>query len=204
MDYEIRLLEKKDCKEAARLRLAAQEWGFLPAMGLSFQIEILKGTCKSRWGFGIICVGENDKILGMVYAATDLSRYYKSIFMHRGPMLAFWVLLRLVQQPKLLIGLLQYFTYPKRIPFKDIEAEWLTMVVDSKNRNKGIAKELALSLIDEYKKRGITRFRSTVATKNIITCRLHEKLGFKLLGDFSLCGDHINIYEYEYPQAASI
>jgi ribosomal protein S18 acetylase RimI-like enzyme len=198
-EYITRLLEKKDCTEAAKLRLATQEWGFLPAMGLSFQIEILKGTCGSKWGFGIVCVGENEKILGMVYAATKLSSYYKSIFLRRGFMLAFWAVLKILQNPKLFNGLLQYFIYPRKVPFKQIEAEWLTMIVDIKHRNKGIAKKLTLSLIDEYRKRGIRRFRSTVATKNTITCCLHEKFGFKLLGTFPLCGEQINIYEYEFP-----
>lgn len=198
-EYITRLLEKKDCKEAANLRLAAQEWGFLPAMGLSFQIEILKGTCDSKWGFGIVCVGGNEKIVGMVYAATNLSRYYKSIFFRRGFLLAFWALLKILQNPNLLNGLLQYFIYPRRVPFRQIEAEWLTMIVDINHRNKGIAKELTSSLIDEYRKRGIRRFRSTVATKNRITCCLHERFGFKLIGTFPLCGDQINIYEYEFP-----
>ena len=196
-EFRIRILEKKDCREAARLRLGAQDWGFLPAMGLSFQIEILKGTCESKWGFGIVCVEEEDKIVGMVYAATNLSNYYKSIFLCRGVMLAFWAFLRILRHPKLVNGLVQYLIYPSTVPFKQIEAEWLTMVVDAKHRNNGIANKLMSTLIEEFKKRGIRKFKSTVATKNIITCYLHDKFGFKLLGTFPFCDDLVNIYEYK-------
>jgi GNAT superfamily N-acetyltransferase len=166
-------------------------------MGLSFQTEILKGTCESKWGFGLICVGEKEEILGVVYAATNLTRYYRSIFLRRGPMLAWWALLRILKRPKLLHGLVQYFVYPAMLPFKEIEAEWLTMVVDREHRNRGIAKALMASLIEEYRKRTIKKFRSTVAIRNTITCRLHDKFGFTLLGTFPLCGDRINIYKYE-------
>ena len=111
--------------------------------------------------------------------------------------MAWWALLRILKQPKLLHGLVQYFVYPVRLPFKEIEAEWLTMVVDREYRNRGIAKALMASLIEEYRKRTIKKFRSTVADRNTITCRLHDKFGFTLLGTFPLCGDQINVYKYE-------
>jgi ribosomal protein S18 acetylase RimI-like enzyme len=195
--YRIRLLQKNDCREAAMLRLSAQEWGFLPAMGLSFQSELLKGTCESKWGFGLICVGENGKIVGLVYAATNLLRYYKSILLFRGPILAWWALLKLIKKPELLKGIVQYFIYPAKLPVKEIEAEWLTMVVDREHRNRGIAKALTASLIEEYRKRLIKKFRSTVAARNTVTCRLHDKFGFTLIGTFPLCGDRINVYKYK-------
>ena len=198
MDYKIRLLEKKDCEKAARLRITAQEWGFLPAMGLQFQIEILKGTSESKWGFGIVCIEENEKIIGMVYAATNLQKFYKSIFLRRGAKLSLIAILKLVQNPKLLIGIIQYFIYPQKVPFKHIKAEWLSMVVDSEYREKGIGKKLTLALIDEYNKRKITQFKSTVSNKNTITCGLHEKIGFEFLGNFSLCDEQIRIYKYTF------
>jgi ribosomal protein S18 acetylase RimI-like enzyme len=195
--YRIRLLREEDCCEAAVLRLSEQEWGFLPAMGLSFQCELLKGTCRSKWGFGLICVGENGKIVGLIYAATNLGRYYKSILLRRGHMLVWWALPKVLKQPKLLNGIVQYLIYPVRLPGKEIEAEWLTMVIDREHRNRGIAKALTASLIEEYRKRLTKTFRSTVAIRNTVTCRLHDKFGFTLLGTFPLCGDRINVYKYE-------
>jgi ribosomal protein S18 acetylase RimI-like enzyme len=195
--YNIRLLEKKDCKKAAKLRLIAQKQGFLPAMGLRFQIEILKGVCESKWGFGIVCIAKDDEILGMLYATTKLSSFYKSILFSRGPMLVLWGILRILQKPKLFYGVLQYLVYPRKSLFKEIEAEWLTLVVDTSHRNQGIAKALTLSLIEEYRKCGVNKFKSTVPHGNIVSCSLHDRLGFKFIGTFFLCGELINIYEYE-------
>ena len=112
-------------------------------------------------------------------------------------MLAVLAMLRVLRRPKLLKGLLQYFIYPSSVPFKQLEAEWLTLVVDAKHRNKGIANALTLSLFEEYRKRGVKSFKSTVSKSNVISCGLHDKLGFKFLGTFPLFGDQINIYEYE-------
>ena len=199
-EYKIRLLEIKDCQEAAALRFAEHNTGFLSSMSLEFHAEILKGTCKSKWGFGLVCVGENEKIIGMLYAATNLKKYYRSILLRKWPMLAWRASLTLIKRPMLIRGVVQYFFYPARTSSDSVEAEWLTMVVDRNYRGKGIAKALTKSLIEEYKKRGTKKFRSTVAANNIISCRLHEKYGFKLTDSFELCGNQINVYHYYLKQ----
>ena len=178
------------------MRLEAQEWGFLPSMGVEFYNEILKGTSESKWGFGTVCIDCEERILGFIYAATDLQKYYKDILLRRGIKLAFWALIRLLKQPKLIWGLLKYFRYPAIVPYNYIKAEWLTMVVRKESRNKGIAKKLTLSLIDEYRRRGVRQFRSTVASNNKIICMIHDRFGFQPLGTFELNGERINMYVY--------
>jgi len=194
--FRVRPLKKEDCKETARIRFEAQEWGFLPSMGIAFFAELLKGTCESKWGFGIACVDSKERIVGFVYATTDLQKYYRNILLNRGIVLAFWAFLRLLRQPKLTWGLLQYFSYPGRIPCDHIKAEWLTLVVRREYRNKGIGKRLTLSLIDEYRRRGVKQFKSTVPSNNKISCLIHDRFGFQLLGTFELHGERINVYGY--------
>ena len=200
-EYKIRLLVKRDCRKAAALRLAEQDWGFLSAMDISFHAEILKGTCASKWGFGLVCVGEGEKIIGMAYAATNLERYYRSIIFRRGFMLAILAFITVLKKPRLITGLFQYLLYPSQKPFMKNEAEWLTMVVDREQRNKGIAHAMLTALIEEYEKRGVKKFRSTVMARNVKSCRLHETKGFRLLGSFILCGDSVNVYEYDILKA---
>ena len=195
-EFRFRSLKKTDCKEAAVMRFEAQEWGFLPSMGTSFLAELFKATCDSKWGFGIVCEDNKGRIAGFVYATTNLQNYYIDILLRRGTVLLFWAFLRLLRQPGLALGLLQYISYPGRVPYSHIKAEWLTMVIRREYRGKGIAKRITISLIDEYRRRGITQFKSTVPSNNRISCLIHDSFGFQLLGKFKLHGECINIYAY--------
>jgi ribosomal protein S18 acetylase RimI-like enzyme len=195
--FNIRNLKKEDCKEAALIRFEEQKKGFLPAMGLKFYTEILKGTCGSKWGFGKVCINHNKKIIGFIFAATDLKKYYMNLLLRRGIFLSFFALLRVLRNPKLILGMIPYLLYSKRVPFGHIKAEWLTMMVRSEYRDRGVGKELTFSLTNEFRKRNVTRYKSTVPSNNIISCSLHEQFGFQLLGTFDLGGEMMNIYNYE-------
>jgi GNAT superfamily N-acetyltransferase len=195
-EHRVRPLVKEDCRQASKIRFEAQEWGFLSSMGVEFYSKILEGTSESKWGFGIVCLDGEEKILGFVYGATDLHKYYRDILFRKGIRLACMAFMELLKQPHLIWGLLKYFTYPERIPYKNIKAEWLTMVVGKNYRNKGIAKKLTRALIDEYRRRGVTQFRSTVSSNNKITCMIHDKFKFQFIGTFKLMGERINIYRY--------
>lgn len=195
--FRFRPLKRTDCKKMAAVRLEGKEWGFLPALGEAFYTEILKGTCDSKYGFGIICEDKNKNLAGFVCAATDLKKYYTDILLRRGIFLSFFALPRIIRQPKLIFGIFPYLFYSKRVPFADIKAEWLTMIVRSKYRGMGVGKELTSSLTNEFKARNISQYKSTVSACNLISCSLHEQYGFKLLGTYNLAGEMINIYSYE-------
>ena len=194
--FRFRPLKKTDCKEAAVMRFESQEWGFLPSMGTAFLAELFKATCDSKWGFGMVCEDPKGRIAGFVYATTHLQKYYIDILLRRGIVLLFRAFLRLLRQPRLVSGLLQYLSYPGRVPYNHIKAEWLTMVIRREYRGKGIGKKITTSLIDEYRRRGVTQFRSTVPSNNKISCLIHDSFGFQLLGKFKLHGECINIYAY--------
>jgi GNAT superfamily N-acetyltransferase len=195
-EFRFRPLEKSDCKKAAAIRLDAMEWGFLPVMGEAFYSELLKATCESKFGFGIICEDQNEKMAGFICAATHLQKYQMEIIMRRGAFLIFRALSSMLRQPQLISGLFQYFRYPQKMPCKNVKAEWLTMVVRKEYRGQGIGKKFTSSLIDEYKRRGVKQFISTVPSNNKISCAIHKNFGFRFLGTFSLHGDCINIYVY--------
>lgn len=110
--------------------------------------------------------------------------------------MTFWASLELLRQPKLIWGLVQYLNYPGRVPCDHIKAEWLTLVIRREYRNKGIGKKLTALLIDEYMRRGVKQFKSTVPSNNKISCLIHDKFGFQLLGTFELHGERINVYVY--------
>jgi len=70
------------------------------------------------------------------------------------------------------------------------------MVIRREYRSKGIGKRITISLIDEYRRRGVTQFKSTVPSNNKISCLIHDSFGFQLLGKFKLHGECMNIYAY--------
>lgn len=194
--FNIRSLKKKDCREVARIRFEIQEWGFLPSLGVNFLTELLKGTCESKWGLGIACLDKKGEIAGFVFATTDLKKYYRDILLRRGALMVFFAFLKLLQKPDLIHGIIQYLVYPDKMSRDTIKAEWLTMVVREEYRNKRIGNILTSSLIEEFRKRGIKQFKSTVASKNEISCRIHDRYGFKFMRTFKLHGEEINVYKY--------
>lgn len=196
-EYRLRPLEKSDCKEAAAIRLDSMEWGFLPALGVGFYSELLKATCDSKFGFGIICEDKSERMAGFVCAATHLLKYQMEIIIRRGFFLVLRSLRKVVMEPQTASGLFQYLRYPQKMPCKKVKAEWLTMVVRKEYRGQGIGKKLTFSLIDEYEKRGIKQFISTVPSNNKISCAIHEDFGFRIWGTFNLHGDCLNIYVYD-------
>lgn len=195
-EFRFRPLKKADCREAAAIRLETKEWGFLPAMGEAFYTELLLATCESKYGFGIICEDQKEKIVGFVCASTNLQKYHLEIILRRGILLIFRAFISLSRQPRLVSGLIQYLSYPHKMPYKHINAEWLTMVVRKEYRDKGIGKKITSSLINEYRRRGVKQFKSTVPSNNRISCAIHKSFGFRFLGTFGLHGDYINIYVY--------
>jgi RimJ/RimL family protein N-acetyltransferase len=195
-EFRFRPLKIKDCRKVAAIRLEAKEWGFLPAMGEAFYTELMKATCESKYGFGIVCIDKKEEIAGFVCAAIHLQKYYLEIILRRGIILVFRALMRLIRQPKLIAGLIQYFRYPQKTPYKYIKAEWLTMIVKKEYRNMGIGKKITFELIEEYRRKGVIQFKSTVPSDNRISCAIHDQFGFKFLQTFELSGVNINIYIY--------
>lgn len=196
-DFRFRPLEESDCKEAAAIRLNATEWGFLPVMGETFYCELLKATCKSKFGFGIICEDQDAKMAGFVCAATHIKKYQREIIIRRGMLLIFRALSRIFRQPQLISGLFQYLRYPQKMPCKDVNAEWLTMVIRKEFRGRGIGTNFTAALIEEYKKRGVKQFISTVPSNNEISCAIHKSFGFWFRGTFILNDNSMNIYVYD-------
>lgn len=196
-EFRFRPLKITDCREVAAIRLETKEWGFLPAMGEAFYTELLKATCKSKYGFGIVCVDKKEKVVGFVCATTHLQKYHLEIILRRGILLIFKALIRLLRQPELVAGLIQYLRYPQKMPCKYIKAEWLTMVIKKEYRNMGIGKKTTFSLIEEYRRKGVKQFKSTVPSNNRISCAIHDRFGFQFLKTFELNGVYINIYIYD-------
>ena len=146
-EFRFRPMKKTDCNEAAAMRLETKEWGFLPALGEAFYAELLKATCDSRYGFGIVCEDEHEKIAGFVCASTHLQKYHHDIILRRGIFLILTAFISLLKKPGLISGIIQYILYPQKIPCKDIKAEWLTMVIRKEYRGKGIGKKITCSFI---------------------------------------------------------
>jgi ribosomal protein S18 acetylase RimI-like enzyme len=195
--FTIRDLEKEDCKEAALIRFEESGIGFLPVLGLSFYSELLEGTCSSKWGFGKVCVNANKRVVGFVFAATDIRRFFLDIFFRKGLFLFISSIRCVLAKPKLLEGIIRHLFYPNFTPVKRIKAEWLTMSVSEIYRNRGIGKALTSALTKEFKSRNIFQYKSTVASKNKISCLMHERLGFKLIGSFYSGREMILVYKYD-------
>lgn len=194
-NFRIELLKEEQCEEAASVRFEERELSFLPSLGVNFLIEVLKSTAKSKWGFGLVCL-EGEKLVGLSLVATDLKKYYLDILFRRGIFLAFWGLMELVKNKNLIKRTFDYFLFPIKIPYHDIKAQWLTLIIKKEYRNKGIGRKLTLSLIEEFKRRNVKKFKSTVFLYNKVSRLMHHKYGFKSLGTFQFDKEQLELYIY--------
>jgi ribosomal protein S18 acetylase RimI-like enzyme len=199
-NFKIELLQEDQCEKAAMLRFEEADTSLFIFFGLKFFTEVLKATTRSRWGFGLVCL-EKGKLIGFTLAVTDLKRYYLDILFRRGAFLLFELSSRLITSKGLLRRILSCFLYPSKVPNYNIKAQWLTLVVKKEYRNNGIGRKLTFSLIEEFKRRNINKFKSTIPLANSISCSMHRKYGFKLIETFLFGGDQFELYIYEMDTA---
>jgi GNAT superfamily N-acetyltransferase len=204
MGFEIRSLSRSDCREATAIRFGALDWGLLPLLGEGFYEELLKGTCDTKWGFGKVCEEKGGRIAGFIVAATDIGRYNQDILRRRTLPLILKGAWGLRKNYRRVGDLMGYLNYSGKVPMHGIPAEWLTMVVREQYRGMGLANLLTNALIDEYRRRGISEFRSTLESRNVTSCHLHERFGFTLLEQVELLGQTMSIYKYRVTEVPPV
>lgn len=192
--FEIRPLVAADCAEAARLRMEAAGVGFLPKLGERFYAELLAATIAAPTAFGSACVDAGGRLAGFTIATVDGRRTSREMLQRRGVRLAWAAARALLRQPGLIVSALRYGLRASNAPRSEFPAEWLTMIVAREAEGRGLGTRLTQALFDEYRRRGVTTFKSTVAAHNAASCRIHDKLGFERLCVYELGGEPTVLY----------
>lgn len=187
----IKDLKLPDIPLAARLHYQTLD-GLLSQLGLTFLEKYY--TCSllipQMW---TIVEKKNDHIIGLVSATTKVKGLNKRIILKdiRGFIVLFLNIF--ITHPQLIIKTIKTFTYPG---FSGDIPELLTMIVDKKYQKKGIGRKLFDKCAEEFKKRGIKKFRISAYDK-LPANGFYLHLGCRKEKDFQFLGEKMNYYTYE-------
>lgn len=173
----IKLANKDDCSEVAKLHVQEIKWGFLSELGERFLYYFYLATIDSQKAF-LIVAENNGSIVGFVSGCIDLKKFYKDF----AKKYTFRVLPLLFKKFFSINSLKKIFEtrkYTKQEEKNLPKTELLSITVSSKFQGSGIAQKLLENFISEIKKRNIDQFKVIVGENLIRAIRFYEKSGFE-------------------------
>lgn len=191
----IRLMEKKDCSEVAKIHKGSLEGDFLPTLGLGVLNSIYRGLLKDEESFGYVAE-ENGGVIGFVTGSEITKGLFKKIIKQEFFALSYHTILALIKNPFLIKNLIQTFKYNEKAK-EDTNAELVSIAIKKEHRGKDLGKKLTEALVADFKKRDIKKIKVTVNQSNVGANKFYQKTGFKLSGSFQIYGKEMNIYTLE-------
>lgn len=172
----IRKLEQKDVTEIAGIHVKEIPSGFLSSLGISFLKLIYQSMVRSEDSFCIVAE-ENGRIIGFVSGTIGIGKFYKEFF-KKNFIKAGMILFLKALNPQFAKKIFETLFYPARKEQTKLpNAELMSIVVDKKYQGKGVSKDLFKRLVQEFKKRGIDKFKVTVGSNLVAACKFYEKMG---------------------------
>lgn len=180
----IRLAEKKDAKEIAKIHKEEIRKGFLSSLPMAFLEKLYSAVVESDF---IVIVENDGRVVGFMAGTTDIKKLY-SVFLKRyffhSVIILFFKIFSFFALKKILENLL----YPKKeqnLP----KAELLTVAVKKEFQGKGLAGEILAVFLREMKKREVDVFKVIVGEELKPAIKFYEKSGFKFLKNIALHGN---------------
>ncbi|WP_338140595.1 GNAT family N-acetyltransferase [Candidatus Kuenenia sp.] len=122
---------------------------------------------------------EDGKIVGFVSGVISIRGFYKEFFKKNFIKGTVYLLPKLLK-PVTMRKTLETLFYPAKKENDLPDAELLSIVVEENYQGKGVARKLFIKLVDEFKTRGVFRFKVVVGSNLIAACRFYEKNGWSL------------------------
>lgn len=189
----VRDITTQDAAEVAKLHIEGISIGFISSLGIDFVISLYEAIAQSESSFGFVAE-EDEKVLGFVAFATNLSKLYKSVILKKGCRFALLLAGKMFSLMRIK-KLFETLFYPNRIKKMDLPcAELLSLVVAQEARGKGVATELIKKGLEACRTRGIAKVKVLVGVSNEPANKLYRNCGFELVGQIDNHGVISNIY----------
>ena len=185
-------LEKRHAAAAADLHIRGISTGFLSSLGRVFLKQIYKALPRCPAGFGYVWE-DHGRVLGFIACAESTGRLYKQSLLRRGILMAL-PLVRFMFRWSVIKRLWQTLRYPAEVGADVPAAELLSIAVDESTRGKGVGKRLVATAVDEFRRRGIDRFKVAVWAGNETANAFYERCGFELALQCEHHGLPMNVY----------
>ena len=194
MSISIRSLKEYDAKKVANLHIQGIPTGFISSLGEDFVASLYKAIAEDENSFGFVAVEDDDEVLGFVAFSSNLSKLYKHVVLKKGFRFAF-ILARRMFSLRVIKKIIDNILYPSKMKKSGLpDAELLSIVVSSKARGRGLAKQLVEKGLQECKTRNISQVKVLVADENQPANKLYKNSGFNFHSQLDSHGVKSNIY----------
>ena len=180
----IRLANKKDCPQVAKIHRQEIKKGFLSELGEKFLSKLYGTMIVSVFAF-VIVAKSRDRVIGFISGCTSVSKFYKDFFKKYFFQVSL-LLLPKIFRISILKKICETLKYPKQKKRKLPEAELLTIAVSPAFQGKGVAEELFKDFLNEMKKRKVKQFKVVVGEELGRAIKFYEKTGFQLHSSISI------------------
>lgn len=174
-------------RQVARLHMQSLDQGFLGTLGERFLILMYEAIDSSEQGT-LLVEAEGGQVQGFVTGGTGMGALYR--WMLRRPVrlsLALAPALLSASKVRRILEILRYargHVLPEGLP----DAELLTIAVSPHCRGRGVANRLYVKLANEFRSRGVERFRIAVGEELEPAHRFYRRMGAEVVGSMELHG----------------
>lgn len=174
----IRLANKDDCLEVAKLHVQEIKSGFLSELGEKFLDCFYQKMTDSQNAFLIVAQQDNS-IIGFVSGCLDLKKFYKE-FAKKYSFRVLPILFKKFLGLDSLKKILETRKYIKREEKALPKPELISIAVFSQFQGQGVAQQLLFKFFSEMKNKEAKLIKVIVGEKLSPAIRFYEKNGFKL------------------------
>ena len=194
-------LTKRHAAAAAELHASGIDTGFLSSLGRGFLKQIYQALPRCPAAFGYV-FQENGRVLGFIACTESTGGLYKQALKRRlVPML--WALKWHVLSPRKVRRMWQTLRYPAEVGQELPSAELLSIAVSGDARGKGVGKALTAAAVEEFRRRGVDRFRVAVGAANEPANAFYRRVGFEFALQRTHHGLPMNVYVFNMAKARS-
>lgn len=194
-------LDRLHARQVARLHAEGISSGFLASLGHHFLTQLYTAIPKCGAGFGFVALDAAGDVQGFIACTESTGRLYKQAMRRRFLQMA-WPIMRYLVRPSVIKRMIATLRYPTQVGGNVPAAELLSIVVTPALRGQGAGKALVAAASDEFRRRGIDRYKVAVWDQNERANAFYKSCGF----EFALAREHhglgMNIYVMDLTSAS--
>ena len=164
-------MEKKHAAEVGALHYKYIK-SILRDLGKPMCIAFYGTALESEKNFGFVYV-ENSRVLGFIFGTEDSSQLFKH------PRILYEMTISILKRPSAIIKIMSR-------QFKNLKPgpEGSFIAVEKERRREGLANQLMVPLLEEFKRRNYNNFRGWVEERNKASLSMALNVGSKIVGEF--------------------
>jgi ribosomal protein S18 acetylase RimI-like enzyme len=170
--------ERDTFRQIAELHRNSLPDGFLPSLGTRFLVCLYRSIQQYPGGVLVSCQN-GDRTVGFISGVDDVAQFY-SWFLRHKLFAGAWSAMPGMISIRALRKTNDLLFYPRKARQSLPElpgAELVSLAVDPQFRRQGIARELYEALVEQFRQRGIMRFRIMVGRSQAAAAEFYKRMG---------------------------